>query len=93
VKRAVGLHESLLPNRQVGAMGRMNEKGEAPYLFGVSFFSVKRYSGMASFVVNSGQGQPMCRDDEGCALLPDQSPPKCKNPPMARPGQRIDETA
>src|SRR5215218_6935501 len=47
---------------------------------------LKRYARMVPFIVNLGQGQPTCRDDEGCAPLPYRSPPKCKNQPMAHPG-------
>ena len=35
---------SLLPNRQLGAVGRRMNKSEAPHLFGVSLSSVKRYA-------------------------------------------------
>ena len=35
--------------------GTKNEKGEAPYLFGVSFSSVKRYPRTTPFIVNLGQ--------------------------------------
>src|SRR5688500_12095868 len=34
--RTLRLHESLLPNRQVGAVGRGMKRNEAVYLFGVS---------------------------------------------------------
>src|SRR3712207_4229663 len=44
-------------------------------------------------MVNAGQGQPTCRDDEGCALLPDQSPLQCKNLPRVHLDLRIAETA
>jgi hypothetical protein len=44
-------------------------------------------------IVTLGQRQPTCRDGEDCAPLPDQSLPKCKNPPMARPRQQFAETA
>src|ERR671910_3655238 len=71
-----------------------DEKGEAAHLFGISLSSVKRYArAWSTYVVNLGQGQPTCRDDEGCAPPPDRSPPKCNNPPMARPRQQIAETA
>ena len=73
--------------------GTKDEKGAAAYLFGVSFSSVKRYARMLSSIVNSGQAQPTCRDDGCCAPLPGQSPLQCNNPPMARPGQRIAESA
>src|SRR5215207_994782 len=46
---------------------------------------------MVPSTVNLGQGQPTCRDDEGCAPPPDRSPPKCNNPPRARPRQQIAE--
>jgi len=50
-----------------------DEKADA-YLFKVSLSSIKRYARMIPFIVNSRQGQPTCRGDEGCAPLPDQSP-------------------
>src|ERR687898_1431725 len=53
-----------------------DEKGEAAHLFGISLSSVKRYArAWSTYVVNLGQGQPTCRDDEGCAPPPDRSPP------------------
>jgi hypothetical protein len=40
------LHESLLPNRQVGAVGREMNRSQVAHLFGVSLSSVKRYATM-----------------------------------------------
>src|SRR5215213_7747351 len=48
---------------------------------------------MVHSVVNSGQAQPTCTDDEGCVPLPDRSPLQCKNPPMVYPDLGIAETA
>src|SRR5215218_6577929 len=69
------------------------EKVEVAYLFGVSFSSAKRYASMVPSIVNLGQGQPTCTDDEGCAPLPDQSPLQCKTRPMVHLDLRIAETA
>src|SRR5215216_1474195 len=44
-------------------------------------------------IVNSGQGQQTCTDDEGCAPLPDQSPLHSKTRPMEHPDLMIAETA
>jgi hypothetical protein len=69
------------------------KQSEATYLFGVGFSSVKRYPRMVPSIVNLGQGQLRCTDDEGCAPLPDQSLLQCKNPPMVHPDLGIAETA
>jgi hypothetical protein len=50
--RALRLHESLLPNREVGALGRGMKESEATYLFGVSLSSVKRYARIIPSIVN-----------------------------------------
>jgi hypothetical protein len=44
-------------------------------------------------IVTLGQVQPPYTDDEGYGQLPDQSPRKCRNLPMAHPNLKIDETA
>jgi hypothetical protein len=83
-----------LREKIIEALGRGMGKSEAARTFSVSLSSVKRYArAWSTYVVYLGQGQPTCRDDEGCAPPPDRSPPKCNNPPMARPGQQIAETA
>jgi hypothetical protein len=41
--RALRLHKSLLPNRQVETVDQGMKKSEATYLFMVSISSVKRY--------------------------------------------------
>src|SRR5215207_10272750 len=69
------------------------KQSEATYLFGVNISSVKRYASTAPSIVNLEQARLTCRDDEGCAPLPDQSLPKCSNLPMARPRQQFAETA
>jgi hypothetical protein len=83
----------LTPNTQVETVGQGMKKCEATYLFGVSFSSVKRYARKLSSMVNSGQAQPTCTDDDCCASLPGRSPLHSNNLPMARPSQRIAETA
>jgi hypothetical protein len=50
--RALLLHESLLPNREVETVGQGMKKSEATYPFGVSLCSVKHYASMAPSIVN-----------------------------------------
>src|SRR5215212_6916078 len=70
------------------------KKSEATYLFGVSISSLKRYvRAWSTYVVSSGQARQTCKDDEGCAPLPDRSLLQCKNQPMGLPDPGIAETA
>jgi hypothetical protein len=50
--RALLLHESLLPNREVETVGQGMKKSEATYPFGVSLCSVKRHASMDPSIVN-----------------------------------------
>src|SRR5215211_3678824 len=83
----------MLSSQQASQSHRTRDQRAGAHLFKVSLSSIKRYARMVPFIVNSGQGQPPCRGDEGCAPLPDQSPLWCKTQPMARPAQRIVEAA
>ena len=85
--------ESLLPHREVETIGQGMKESEATHLFGASFSSIKRYASVAPFIVNLGQGRQMCRDDEGCAPLPDRSLLQRKNLPTVHPDLGIGETA
>jgi hypothetical protein len=42
--RTTRLHESLLPNRQVGAVGREMKRARPAHPFEIGFSSVKRYA-------------------------------------------------
>src|SRR5918995_4492047 len=86
------MHGSLLHDIQVEARTR-DKKERGQRLFGLSLFSVSPYARVVPSTVNSWQVRLTCRDDEGCAPLPDQSLPQCKNPPMVHPVLRIGETA
>jgi hypothetical protein len=72
------------PENVSRSRGTKGEEDKAAYLFGVSFFhQALRQDG--PFILNTGQGQLTCKDDEGCAPLPDRSLPQCKNLPTVHP--------
>jgi hypothetical protein len=54
-RRTLRLHESILPQQASRGRGTKDEKGEAAYLFGVSFSSVKRAT------LRDGPFQPQLR--------------------------------
>ena len=72
-------------------------KAEAARTFGIGHCSVCSFSepdnSLNASIVNLGREQPPCSCDSSCAPLPDRSPRRCKNPPMAPPDQPIAATA